>query len=160
MATVRGYAETRAFPASAHQGGIVENAGTVLLPLAWPTLRRVDLWVDPNVPLGHATLAIAARQDELASLARSLARRIGPGPLGNHAGEYAVAVSGGAASVAFTLSAPKRSYLIATEPAAIVAAELARARPLHGGVVLPDAQVDPDVLFDRLRALGITIARA
>src|SRR5437763_17145777 len=48
MATVRGYAETRAFPASAHQGGIVENAGTLLLPLAWPTLRRVDFWDDPN----------------------------------------------------------------------------------------------------------------
>src|SRR5438105_1712426 len=48
IVTMRGYAETRAFPASAHRGGIVENAGASLLPRAWPTLRCVAFWVGPN----------------------------------------------------------------------------------------------------------------
>ena len=160
IVTVRGYVETRAFPAGPHRGGIVENAGAVLLPWAWPTMRRADLWVDPNTPLAQAALGVAARHDRIASLARSLAPRIGAGPLASRAGEYTVAVSDGARAIAFRLSAPRGSYLIATEPAAIVAAELARRRPLRGGVMLPDAQVEPETLFERLRSLGIDIARA
>ena len=160
IVTVRGYAESRPFPASDHRGGLVENAGAVLLPRAWPTIERAEFWVDPNTPCGHASLSFAARGDIAASIARTIAPLVPTGPLGSHAGAYAVVIGDGTREAAFTLSAPRRSYLIATEPAAMVAAALASARPLRGGVVLPDAQVDPDALFDRLRGLGITISQA
>ena len=155
LVTAVGFRESRHFPGSRRAGGLVESAAAVLLPRAWPSLRRAEFWVDPNLPLGRTGLSLAARVPPLAALGRTIALRIGPGPLGRHDGVFAVAVRDASREAAFTLSAPRRSYLIAVEPAVIVAESLARGATPAAGVVLPDAQVEPALLFARLRALGV-----
>jgi len=84
---------------------------------------------------------------------RALAPRIGGGPLARRDGVYAVAIDD---RRAFQLSAARGSYRIATEPAVIVAEELVHGRR-DRGVVLPDALLDPEILFARLRKLGIAV---
>lgn len=154
-----GYRDKRVFPGSRRTGGLVESAAAVLLPRSWPSLRRAEFWVDPNVPLARASLALAARVAPLAAIARTVALRIGAGPLGRHDGVFATSVREASREVAFTLAAPRRSYLIAVEPAVMAAEALARGATLPAGVVLPHAQVDPEQLFARLRALGIALER-
>jgi saccharopine dehydrogenase-like NADP-dependent oxidoreductase len=78
LAIVTGYREARAFPDGRHDGGLVESAGAVLLARSWPTLRRAEFWVDPNLPLGHAALALAARMPPVAALARAIAPASAP----------------------------------------------------------------------------------
>lgn len=157
---VRGYAETDAFPGSSRRGGRVESAATVLLPLSWPGIRDIDFWVDPNMRIGRSVLALAARLPVLAAVARRLAPRAGVRGLGRHDGVYAVRVSDDLREESFVLAAPRASYLIAVEPAVIVAESLARGATPRAGVVLSHQQVDPDVLFARLRGLGISVERA
>lgn len=157
LVTVRGYAETRAFPGSRRRGGLVESAAAVLLPRSWPTVRRAEFWVDPNTPLGHAGLSLAARIPPLAALARWVAPRLPAGRVGRHDGVFAVAVADGSRQVRFALAAPRRSYLIAVEPAVIAAEALARGPRDGAGVVAPHAQVDAELLFARLRSLAIEV---
>jgi hypothetical protein len=154
----RGYGRSRPFPASSRRGGVVENAGAVLLPRSWPSVREVGFWVDPNAPLARATLAVASRVPPLAALARAFALRAGAGPFGRHDGVFAVSVRQGARERSVTLAAPRRSYLIAVEPAVIAAESLARGASPAPGLVLPHAQVDPEQLFARLRTLGIAVS--
>jgi len=159
LAVTRGYTERRRFPGSRRSGGLVESAGAVLLPRSWPSLRRAEFWVDPNLPLGHSALALAARVAPIAALARALAPRIGAGPLGRYDGVFAVTIVAGTRTATFAFAAPRRSYLTAIEPAVMAAESLARGASPGAGVVLPHAQIDPDALFDRLRRLGIASAR-
>ena len=154
LAEARGFVESRAFPSGARRGALVENAGAVLLPRSWPSLRRVDFWVDPNTRLGRVALTLAARVPPLASLVRALAPHVGAAGLGRHDGVFAVTID---EVRSFVLASTRGSYGIATEPAVMVAEAL-----LHGrrdrGVVLPHAQLDPEELFARLRALGIAVS--
>jgi saccharopine dehydrogenase-like NADP-dependent oxidoreductase len=159
LAIVTGYGEARAFPDGRHNGGLVESAGAVLLPRSWPGLRRAEFWVDPNLPLGHAALALAAGVPPIAALARAVAPRIGAGPLGRHDGVFAVTVASGPQRATFAFGAPRRSYLTAIEPAVIAAEALARGATPEAGVVLPHAQIDPEQLFARLATLGIATRR-
>ncbi|HYK98148.1 MAG TPA: saccharopine dehydrogenase NADP-binding domain-containing protein [Candidatus Acidoferrales bacterium] len=154
LVDVRGYVESRAFPSGARRGSLVENAGAVLLPRSWPSLRRAEFWVDPNTPLGRPALTFAARVPPLAALARAVAPRIGAGPFGRRDGVLAVAVD---QRRAFVLASARRSYRIATEPAVMVADALIRGRR-DRGVVLPHAQLYPEELFRRLRAMGIAVS--
>jgi hypothetical protein len=158
-AVVRGYAESRAFPDGRRRGGLVEHAGTALLPRSWPSLQRAEFWVDPNVPFARAALAAAVRLPPIAALARAAASTVGPGPFGRHDGVFAVDIRGGSRRATMTFSAARRSYLIAIEPAVIAAESLARGATPAAGVVLPHAQVDPDELFARLKRLDIALER-
>ena len=155
--TVSGYVESDRFPGSRRRGGVVESAATVLLPLSWPTLRRVDFWVDPNMPLARRTLGIAARVGVLAAAARWLAPRVPP--LGRRDGLFAVRVRDTVREVSITLSAPTGSYLVAVEPAVMVAHRLAHGATAHAGIALPHEQIDPDALFGRLRSLRVDVTR-
>ena len=154
LTVVRGFIDTRAFPAGPRRGSLVENAGAVLLPRSWPSLRRAEFWVDPNLPLGRASLSLAARIPPVAALVRALAPHVRPGALGRRDGVFAVTVD---EARAFIFASERGSYRIATEPAVIVAEELVRGRR-DRGVVLPHRQVDPDVLFTRLHDLGIQLS--
>lgn len=154
---VKGYAEFRPFPVPGRRGGIVEQAGAVLLPRSWASLRRAEFWVDPNAPLSRAALALAARVPPLAALARRIAPVVGPGPFARHDGMFAVVIADRTRTASYVYSADRYSYLVAVEPAVIVAESLARGTVPVPGVALPHVQVDPDVLFTRLRALGIRI---
>jgi saccharopine dehydrogenase-like NADP-dependent oxidoreductase len=160
LVTVPGFRDARRFPASSRTGGLTEGASAVLLPRAWPSLRRAEFWVDPNTPFGREALTIAARIAPLAALVRGVAPRVGSAGLGRTDGEFAVAVAAGARSASFTMRASTGSYRIAVEPAAMVAEMLARGASPEPGVVLSNAQVDPDALFKRLRDVGTAIIRA
>lgn len=160
LVTGRGYADSSPFPASRRRGGRVESAAAVLLPASWPAIRGTDFWVDPNVPFARGALALASRAAPLAALARAVAPRVRTSAVGRRDGVFAVRVRGAGQDVSFTLSAPRASYLIAVEPSVMVAEALARGAAPPAGVVLPHAQLDPDVLFARLRALGISVARS
>ena len=164
LTSVRGYTEKRPFPSfgstrgSRRQGGIVENAGAVLLPRSWPSIRRAEFWVDPNAPLARIGLAVASRAPIVAALARTVAPVIGPGPMARHDGVFAVEIRDPARQAAYVFSAERFSYLVAVEPAVIAAEALARGASIPAGVVLPHAQIDPEELFARLRGLGIDVA--
>ena len=157
LTVVTGYRDQRAFPRSSRRGGLVESAASVLLARSWPSLRRAEFWVDPNAVLGRTGLALAARLPPLAAIVRAVAPRVGAAGLGRHDGVFAVEIRDASRTASYVFSAPRRSYLIAVEPAVIVAESLAHAASFAPGVVLPHAQLAPDVLFARLRALGITI---
>ncbi|HEU5288679.1 MAG TPA: saccharopine dehydrogenase NADP-binding domain-containing protein [Candidatus Limnocylindria bacterium] len=160
LVTVRGYGETRAFPGSRRRGGLVESASAVLLPRSWPSLRRAEFWVDPNTPLGRTALSAAAGLTPLAALARQVASTLPARRIGRHDGIFAVAVADGSRCVSFALTAPRRSYLIAVEPAVIAAEALARGPRGGAGIVAPHAQVDAELLFARLRSLAIDVRGA
>jgi Saccharopine dehydrogenase NADP binding domain len=170
LVLVRGYTEHRSFPlmgpmrpmgpmgGSRRRGGIVEHAGAVLLPQSWPSIRRAEFWVDPNAPLARLGLAAAARIPIFATLARTVAPVIGPGPLARHDGAFAVEIRDSARTESYVFSAARYSYLVAVEPAVIAAEALARGASVQAGVILPHAQIDPEELFARLRGLGIDVA--
>jgi len=160
-ATVRAFlmsvdwTRARDFPGGARRGYHVDSAGAVLLPRSWPSLRRVDFWADPNAPLAASSLALAGRLGltrVVEPIAPFLARAIG-----RRDGLFVVAASEPGRERITSLSAGHRSYVIAAEPAALAAESLARGVDLAPGVVPADAQVDPAVLFDRLRDLGVDV---
>lgn len=143
------------FPGGGRRGHHVESAADLLLPRSWPSLQRVAFWVDPNAPFAAATLALATRLGlgRVLELAAPLSARV----LGRRDGIFAVAARADGPETVTTLSAPQGSYLIAAEPAVLAAESLARGAATPPGVVAPDAHVDPDVLFTRLRVLGVDV---
>jgi predicted dinucleotide-binding enzyme len=160
-ATVRAFlasvdwSRSRDFPGGGRRGHRVESAAAVLLPRSWPSLRRVEFWVDPNAPFAATSLALASRLGltRLLEVVAPLSARV----LGRRDGMFAVAVSGNGGDQITTLSAPRGSYLVAAEPAVFAAESLARGADLSPGVVPADAQVDPAALFARLRSLGVDV---
>jgi hypothetical protein len=154
---VRGFAETRPFAAGSRSGGLVECAGASLLPRSWPSLRRVEFWVDPNAPLARTALSLAARVPVLAAAARWAATHVDARSFGRHGGAFAVAIGDETRAASYTLTSARGSYRIAVEPAVMAADSLARGMSPAAGVVLPHAQVEADPLFARLRDLGIAI---
>jgi hypothetical protein len=159
LTVVVGYRDQRAFPGSSRRGGLVESAASVLLPRSWSSLRRAEFWVDPNALFGRTALALAARLPPLAALVRAIGPRVAAAGLGRHDGVFAVELRDASRSESYVFSAPRRSYLIAVEPAVMVAESLARGASFEPGVVLPHSQARPDDLFDRLTRLGIRIER-
>lgn len=160
-ATIRAFiasvdaSRSREFPGGARRGRLVESAASVLLPRSWPSLRRVEFWVDPNAPLAGSSLALASRLGLLRLLGAvaPLSSRL----LGRRDGVFAVAVREGGREHVTILSAPRGSYLIAAEPAALGAESLARGADIAAGVVPADAQLDPALLFARLGGLGVDV---
>lgn len=160
-ATVRAFlasvdwSRSREFPADRRRGYRVESAAAVLLPRSWPSLRWVDFWVDPNAPFAARSIAFASRLGLATALSAvaPLSARL----LGRREGSFSVAISEGGRYSLTRLSAPRGSYLIAAEPAVLAAESLARGSGIPAGVVPADAQVDPAVLFARLRDLGVYV---
>jgi predicted dinucleotide-binding enzyme len=160
-ATVRAFlasvdwSRSRDFPGGGRRGHRVESAAAVLLPRSWPSLRRVEFWVDPNATFAATSLALASRLGltRLLEAVAPLSARV----LGRRDGMFAVAVSAGGREYVTRLTAPRGSYLIAAEPAVFAAESLARGADPPPGVVPADAHVDPAALFARLRSLGIDV---
>jgi hypothetical protein len=149
------WSRSRDFPGGGRRGHRVESAAAELLPRRWPSLHRVEFWVDPNAPFAAKSLALASRLrlTRLLEGVAPLSARL----LGRRDGMFVVAVSESGREHVTTLSAPRGSYLIAAEPSVLAAASLARGADLPPGVVPADAQVDPDALFARLRSLGVDV---
>ncbi len=160
-ATVRAFlasvdwSRSREFPADRRRGYRVESAAAVMLPRSWPSLRWVDFWVDPNAPFAAKSIALASRLGLTSALSAvaPLSARL----LGRREGSFSIATSEAGRYTLTRLSAPRGSYLIAAEPAVIAAESLARGIASPPGVVPADKQVDPETLFDRLRALGVDV---
>ena len=149
------WSRSRDFPGGGRRGHRVESAAAVLLPRSWPSLRRVEFWVDPNAPFAATSLALASRlrlTGVLEAVAPQSARL-----LGRRDGMFVVATSDNGRERVTTLSAPRGSYLIAAEPAVFAAESLARGADLPPGGVPADAQVEPGALFARLRTLGVDV---
>ncbi len=146
---------SREFPGGGRRGHLVGSAASVLLPRSWPSLRRVDFWVDPNAPFAAMSLALASRLrlTKLLEAVAPLSARL----LGRHDGLFAVAVSDRDSEQVTRFSAPHGSYLVAAEPAVLAAESLARGADLPAGVVPADAHVDGAALFARLRRLGVDV---
>jgi hypothetical protein len=149
------WSRSREFPADRRRGYRVESAAAVMLPRSWPSLRWVDFWVDPNTPFAARSIALASRLGltSVLSAVAPLSARL----LGRSQGSFSVAVSEGGRYFLTRLSAPRGSYLIAAEPAVLAAESLVRGSGIPAGVVPADAQVDPAVLFARLRAFGVDV---
>lgn len=160
-ATVRAFlasvdwARSRDFPGGGRRGHLVESAAAVLLPRLWPSLQRVEFWVDPNAPFAATSLAVASRL-RLGRLVAAVAP-LSACLLGRRDGMFAVAVSEGGRERVTRLAAPRGSYLIAAEPAVLAAESLARGTDIPAGVVPADAQVDAAALFTRLGVLGVDV---
>ena len=160
-ATVRAFltsvdwSRSRDFPGGGRRGHRVDSAAAVLLPRCWPSLQRIEFWVDPNAPFAATSLAVASRLGltRLVEAAAPLSARL----LGRRNGMFVVAVSHGDRELVTRLTAPRGSYLIAAEPAVLAAESLARGADIPAGVVPADAQVDPAALFTRLGVLGIDV---
>ena len=151
------WSRARDFPGGGRRGFHVETAAAVLLPRSWPSLRRVELWADPNTPFAATALAAASRlrlTRPLQTVAPLFARL-----LGRRDGLFVVAAREGAREHVTRLSARRGSYLIAAEPAVLAAETLARGADLPAGVVPAHVQLDPAALFERLVALGIDVRR-
>ena len=162
-ATVRAFlasvdwSRSREFPGGGRRGYRVDSAAAVLLPRSWPSMRRVDFWVDPNAPFAATSLALASRLrlTRLLEAVAPLSARL----LGRRDGMFAVAVSEGGREGVTCLTAARGSYLIAAEPAVVATESLARGAQIAPGVVPADQQVDPAALFARLGTLGISVTR-
>jgi len=160
-ATVRAFlasvdwSRSRSFPGGGRRGHHVDSAAAVLLPRSWPSLRRVEFWVDPNAPFAATSLALASRLG-LTGLVEAIAP-LSARLLGRRDGMFAVAVSNGGREHLTRLTAPRGSYLIAAEPAVLAAESLARGARIPPGAVPANAQLDPAALFDRLAGLGIDV---
>ena len=150
------WSRSRDFPGGGRRGHRVESAAGVLLPRSWPTLRRVEFWVDPNAPFAATSLALASRLG-LTSLLGAVAP-VSARVLGRRDGMFAVAVNGAGREHVTRLTAPRGSYLIAAEPAVLAAESLAGGANIAPGVVPADAHVDPAALFARLQGLGIEVS--
>ncbi|MFN2520376.1 MAG: hypothetical protein ABR525_04945 [Candidatus Limnocylindria bacterium] len=154
-----GWRRSRTFPASGARSGLVESAAALTLPRAWPNLRAVEIFVDPNLPRAIAVgLDAAARAAWLRrATLRMLPALLAVGRLlGSPHGAFAVEIEGGGEAITRILSASRGSYLTAVLPAVIAASRLAADRFPHAGVVGADRQVDPDELFAELHRFGIT----
>jgi hypothetical protein len=149
------WSRSRDFPGGGRRGHSVQSAAAVLLPRSWPSLRRVEFWVDPNAPFAATSLALASRLrlTRLLEAVAPLSARL----LGRNDGMFVVAVSDNEGEHVASLTASRGSYLIAAEPAVFAAEGLARGADMPPGVVPADAQVDPAALFARLGALGIDV---
>jgi hypothetical protein len=149
------WSRSRDFPGGGRRGHRVHSAAAVLLPRSWPSLRRVEFWVDPNAPFAVTSLALASRfrLTRLVEAVAPLSARL----LGRRDGMFVVAVSEGGRARVTRLAAPRGSYLIAAEPAVLAAESLARGADMPPGVVPADAHVDPATLFTRLGVLGIDV---
>ena len=149
------WSRSREFPGGGRRGHRVDSAAAVLLPRCWPSLRRVEFWVDPNAPFAATSLAVASRLrlTRLVEAVAPLSARL----LGRRDGMFVVVVGESGRELVTRLAAPRGSYLIAAEPAVLAAESLARGADIPPGVVPADAHVDPAALFARLRSLGIAV---
>ena len=164
LAPRTGWRDTRRFrmppPIGGVRGHLFESADAVTLPPVWPSLRRVDFYVDSRVPGLNATFALAARWP---AFHRLLSAFFQPGlavvrRLGSALGCLAFEIENSdGRQVTYALIAAERGYLTPIVPAVIAARALAAGRFAPTGLVPADQHVDPDVLLAYLRSLGVNM---
>ncbi len=144
------------------RGYLTESADALTLPEAWPALRDVDFWVEPQMPWLTVGLSTAAYAPVLAELlARLLPAALTVGrTFGSATGRFAVDVEDNRGQRAMcVLQGGEQSHLVAIAPAVLAASALARGQFEPSGLVRADQQVQPDALLTYLRRFDVTFAR-
>jgi hypothetical protein len=149
-------------PAGEVRGRAFETADALTLPAAYPTLRTVATYVDPNAPGLGTMLRIASAAAPLrafvaaaSSVAMPLVRK-----LGSTRGLVGCEIeSDDGRIVRMALTAANRSYLVAVAPAALAVRALATDTFPARGIIPPRQHVDPAELIAFLSTLGIRLIR-
>ena len=164
LAQVAGPPPRRTFqmpsPVGRISGLLFETADALLLPMTWPTLEDVRMFVSPRIVGLNTLLPAAARHSWLRTL---LERNITWGTrvsrlLGKSTGGIGYEIEGHDGHIERrALLAAERSYFVATLPAVLVVqAMLDGASP--PGVVNTECYVEPQRLLSELEDVGIRIA--
>jgi saccharopine dehydrogenase-like NADP-dependent oxidoreductase len=158
---VRGWIETREFPALGRRGHVMEMADTFTLPRVFPSLRDVDFWVDPNTPGVSPLMRLLARAPALAPIAAALAGFVTPLAriAGSEEGVLAYEVEGSAGERATIVFTGRESFLMAALPAALAAIRLASGDACPAGVVPVNQHVRASALDNALTRYGIVVER-
>ena len=166
LQTIRGWSETRRFampdPVGLVCGRLFETADAVYLPRIWPSLREVDMVVDPNTPGVNTLLWLAAR---LPRFRRLLERQVRLGTwisttIGSTAGGIGYEIEDASGDVArFAIFSGKNSFVTAVAPAVLATRAIVDGRLQSTGLVLPDRHVDPAELVAYLRSSDVEVAQ-
>jgi hypothetical protein len=164
LTRVLGWRETRTItmplPTGRMRGHLCSSTDALLLPRIWPSLRRIDLYVDGGPPPVAGALSLASRF----SWARGLVKTTLPAGLavarliGSKTGCLAFEIEDADRRVwTLALVSSRKGYLTAVVPAALAAGAIARGRFPKQGLIPPDRQVDPAALLDELIRLGVDV---
>jgi predicted dinucleotide-binding enzyme len=165
LQTVPGWSEPRQFnmPAGVGRvtGRLFETADAIFLPRIWPSLREAATYVDTNTTGVNSLLQAAARWPLLRRIVESQTRfasRVARW-LGAAAGGVGYEIEDGMGRVFhYAIAARENSHLTAVVPVILAAEAIVAGRFGPIGLVMPDQQVEPAALFDRLHAAGIRFA--
>jgi NAD(P)-dependent dehydrogenase (short-subunit alcohol dehydrogenase family) len=162
-----GWSESRNFamprPVGKIKGHLFESADAFYLPMIWPMLRDVSMYVDSNVFGGNALLELAALSEPLRQVAKRkvhigawLARKFGSlaGGLG-----YEIEGTDGRVS-RHAIVAAENSFVVAVAPAVLAAKMIATDEFGGHGLIPPNQHVSPAKLFTFLAERGITLSDA
>jgi saccharopine dehydrogenase-like NADP-dependent oxidoreductase len=147
-------------PVGVRRGYLFESADLCTLPLVWPSLQRVEFYVDTNVLGLNALFGVVARCPRLRGIIDRLRR---PGVraarwLGRTSGGLGYEIEGPGGEVArLSATATHRGYVTALAPAVLVARRLATDSFSERGLVPPHRHVDPDEFMDYVRRHGVTV---
>jgi len=164
LTRVLGWRETRTFsmplPTGRMRGHLCSSTDALLLPRIWPSLRRIDFYVDGGPPPVAAALSLACRF----AWGRGLVKTTLPAGLavarqiGSKTGCVAFEIEDADRRVwTLALVSSRKGYVTAVVPAALAAGAIARGRFPQQGLIPPDRHVDPAALLDELIRLGVDV---
>ena len=164
LGRVHGWREARTFklpfPIGRMRGHLCSSSDALLLPRIWPSLRRIDFYVNGGPAPGAGALSLACHF----AWARRLMRMTLPAGLvvarlvGSKTGCLAFEVEDADHRLwTLALVSSHKAYATAVVPAALAAGAIARGRFPLQGLIPPDKQVDPAALIDELIRLGVDV---
>jgi saccharopine dehydrogenase-like NADP-dependent oxidoreductase len=158
----RGWKESREFQSLGRIGRVIETADSFTLPRAFPSLRTVDFWVDPNIRGAGPLLALASRVPAVVPLL-SMAVRYGgrlARMLGSDCGMLAYEMEGAERDRATVVFRGRDSFVMAAIPAALAAERLAAGLIERAGLIPPDALTRGEALLEALEQSGIHMEKS
>ena len=164
LARVLGWRETRTIamplPTGRMRGHLCSSTDALLLPRIWPSLRRIDFYVDGGPPPVAWALSLTCRF----AWGRGLVKTTLPAGLavarliGSKTGCLAFEIEDADRRVwTLALVSSRKGYVTAVIPAALAAGAIARGRFPQQGLIPPDRHVDPAALLDELIRLGFDV---
>jgi hypothetical protein len=143
-------------------GYLISSTDVWALPRAFPSLQKVEAWLDVNAFAGNQVLSVAAKAAWSRDLLSTVMPRILPLTrfVGRRWGGAAVEVEGQDGRVAScALSGTKNGFLIAVAPAVLAASALAKEAFAHQGLVPADRHVEPEALVGYFEGHGIGLEK-
>lgn len=135
-----------------------ESADSLFLPMIWPKLRNVEMYVAARTPAMNLMLTLASRSkllrhefERFIDLGIWMARRFGPAAGG--IGYEILSASGQMHRVAIV--GKNNSFITAVTPAVLATRAIAEDRFTQTGLILPHQHVEPMELIQFLQDRGI-----